>query len=80
MTTSPFHPEGVLQRMQLIRNKMPGVEEIILRPPPLGAAQVHVMQACALVWTARRAAARGMSRLPIDANWDEHGMRMELVR
>ena len=66
--------------MQLIRDKMPGVEELILRPPPPGAAQIHVIQACALVWTARRAAARGINRLPIDANWDETGMRMELVR
>jgi predicted RNase H-like nuclease len=80
LTTSPHHPEGVLQRMQLIRDKMPGVEEAIMRPPPAGAGQLHVMQACALVFTARRAAARGMSRLPMDPNWDEAGMRMELVR
>ena len=38
------------------------------------------MQACALLWTARRAAGRAMSRLPMDPNWDEAGMRMELVR
>jgi predicted RNase H-like nuclease len=80
LNTSPYHPEGVLERMQLIRDKMPGVEEIILRPPPSGAAQIHVIQACALVWTARRAAARGMNRLPMDGDWDAAGMRMELVR
>ena len=67
--------------MQLIRDKMPGVEEMILRPPPAGAAQIHVIQACALVWTARRAGrGRAISRLPMDADWDETGMRMELVR
>jgi predicted RNase H-like nuclease len=80
VTSSPYHPEGVLERMQLIRDRMPGVEEVITRLPPAGAAQVHVMQACALVWTARRAAGRAMSRLPMDPTWDEAGMRMELVR
>jgi predicted RNase H-like nuclease len=80
LATSPYHQEGVLERMQLIRDKMPGVEDIILRVPPPGAAQIHLIQACALVWTARRAAGRAMSRLPLDPKWDEAGMRMELVR
>ena len=80
LTTSPHHQEGVLQRMQLIRDKLPGAEEVIMRVPPAGAGQLHVMQACALVWTARRAAGRAMSRLPMDPTWDDCGMRMELVR
>ena len=80
LKTSPHHPEGVLERMQALRDKMPGVEDVIMRAPPAGAGQLHLMQACALVWTARRAAARAMSRLPMDPNWDEVGMRMELVR
>ena len=66
--------------MQLLRDKLPGVEDVIMRVPPPGAGQLHLMQACALVWTARRAAGRAMSRLPMDPNWDEAGMRMELVR
>ena len=66
--------------MQLIRDKMPGVEEMILRLPPAGAGQMHVMQACALVWTARRAAARGDEPLADGPEWDDTGMRMELVR
>ena len=80
LSTSPHHPEGVLERMQLIRDKLPGVEDLITRLPPTGAGQLHVIQGCALVWTARRAAARAMSRLPMDPNWDDSGMRMELVR
>lgn len=80
LATSPHHQEGVLERMQLIREKLPGAEEVILRVPPAGAGQLHVMQACALVWTARRAAGRAMSRLPMDPTWDDSGMRMELVR
>jgi predicted RNase H-like nuclease len=80
LTTSPHHQEGVVERMQLLRDKLPGFEDVILRVPPPGAGQLHLMQACALVWTARRAAGRAMSRLPMDPNWDEAGMRMELVR
>ncbi|HSB85025.1 MAG TPA: DUF429 domain-containing protein [Ilumatobacteraceae bacterium] len=80
LKTSPFHPDGLVERVRLIRDKLPGIEDVIMRPPPPGAAQVHLMQACALVWTARRAAGRAMTRLPADPTWDDTGMRMELVR
>ena len=80
LTTSPYQQEGVLQRMNLIRDKMPGLEEFVSRTLPAGAAQVHVLQATGLLWTARRAAGRAMSRLPKDPEWDSAGMRMELVR
>ncbi len=80
LTSSPYQQAGVLERMNLIREKLPGLEEIITRTPPPGAAQVHLLQATGLVWTARRAAGRAMSRLPKDPEWDTAGMRMELVR
>lgn len=80
LTTSPYHEDGVLERMALIRDKMPGVEEIVTRTPPPGAAMVHMLEATGLLWTARRAAGRAMQRLPLDPNWDSTGMRMELVR
>jgi predicted RNase H-like nuclease len=78
--SSPYQSDGVVERMNLLRNKMPGVEDVITRTPPVGAAQIHVVQAAGLLWTARRAAARAMSRLPLDPDWDAGGMRMELVR
>ena len=80
LTTSPYHEDGVLERMALIRDKMPGVEEIVTRMPPPGAAMVHMVEATGLLWTARRAAGRAMQRLPLDPAWDSTGMRMELVR
>lgn len=80
LTSSPYHEDGVLERMALIRDKMPGVEEIVTRTPPPGAAMVHMVEATGLLWTARRAAGRAMQRLPLDPNWDSTGMRMELVR
>ena len=80
LTSSPYQQAGVLERMNLIREKLPGIEEVVTRTPPPGAAQVHVLQATGLLWTARRAAGRAMSRLPKDPEWDSAGMRMELVR
>ncbi|MCU1387874.1 MAG: hypothetical protein JWL72_1212 [Ilumatobacteraceae bacterium] len=80
LKTSPFHQDGVIERMNLIRNKLPGVEEIIQRTPPPGAGQYHVVQASGLLWTARRAVGRAISRLPVDPHWDDSGLRVELVR
>lgn len=80
LTTSPFHQDGVIERMNLVRNKLPGVEDIMMRTPPAGAGQFHVVQAAGLLWTARRAVGRAINRLPIDPEWDESGLRVELVR
>lgn len=80
ITSSPYQQDGLLERLQLIAAKLPGVDEVLQRVPPPGAAQVHVLQAGALLWTARRAAGRAISRLPLDPTWDASGMRMELVR
>ena len=80
LTSSPYQQAGVLERMNLIRDKLPGLEEMVTRTPPPGTAQIHLLQATGLIWTARRAAGRAMSRLPADPAWDSTGMRMELVR
>jgi predicted RNase H-like nuclease len=80
LQTTPYHQDGVLERMALLRDKMPGVEDTITITPPPGSAQVHLVQATGLLWTARRAAGRAMQRLPMDPGWDTTGMRMELVR
>jgi predicted RNase H-like nuclease len=80
LTTSPYHEEGQLQRLALIRDKLPGIDEVISRVPPKGAAQVHMFEAAAMLWTARRASGRAIARLPMDPEWDESGIRVELVR
>lgn len=80
LTSSPYTSDGVLERMALIRAKLPGVEDMISRTAPKGAAQVHLLQATGLLWTARRAAGRAMQRLPMEPTWDASGLRMELVR
>ena len=80
VTSSPYQYDGVLERLNLLREKLPGVEDVINASPPEGAAQLHVIQAAALLWTARRASGRAVNRLPMDPNWDSTGLRMELVR
>ncbi len=80
LTTSPYHEDGVIERIHLIRSKLPGVEEVITRPPPKGAGRVHLLQAVGLLWTARRAVGRAISRVPVDPTWDTKGLRVEVVR
>ena len=80
LKTSPFHDGGRLERIDLVRAKLPGVDEVVKRVPPAGAGPTHLLQAVAMLWTARRAAGRAISRLPRDPTWDESGMRVELVR
>jgi hypothetical protein len=39
-----------------------------------------MLQAAAMLWTARRASGRAVSRLPFDPTWDATGLRIEIVR
>lgn len=80
LKTSPHHEDGRLERLELIRNQLPGVDNVITRVPPSGAAQVHMFQAAAMLWTARRGSGRAISRMPLDPFWDTEGMRMEITR
>lgn len=80
LMSSPYHIDGEAERFGLIREKLPGIEDVVGRVPPVGAGLVHMLNAAAMLWTARRASGRAISRLPIDAEWDEAGIRIELVR
>jgi predicted RNase H-like nuclease len=39
----------------------------------------HLVDAAALLWTARRVFGHAAIRLPREAEWDSEGIRMELV-
>ena len=80
LSTSPYHEDGRLERLELISQRLPGVDDVVTRTPPDGAAGVHLLQAAALLFTARRGSGRAISRMPIDPTWDESGIRMEIVR
>jgi predicted RNase H-like nuclease len=80
LQTSPYHEDGRLERLELIRAQLPGVDDVVTRVPPAGAAPVHMFRAAAMLWTARRGSGRAISRMPLDPFWDDEGMRMEIVR
>ena len=46
----------------------------------VGATPSHLLDAAAILWTARRIFAKAGVRIPIDPEWDEQGLRMEIVR
>jgi predicted RNase H-like nuclease len=71
--------QGMEERRSLLETKFPGVDRILTAELP-SASLAHLIDAAAFVWTARRIAARAAIRLPIDPEWDELGLRMEIVR
>jgi predicted RNase H-like nuclease len=70
---------GHKERQTLLRRRMPGSERVIdaeldgVRPP-------HLVDAAVTLWTARRIVARAVTRVPEDPEWDDNGLRMEIVR
>jgi predicted RNase H-like nuclease len=70
---------GIAERLSLLQARMPGLERVLDHRPdevPLP----RLLDACVDLWTARRIAARALSRLPEVPEWNEDGLRMELVR
>lgn len=70
---------GQRERQQLLLRRMPGSERVIdaeLR----GVRKAHLIDAAVTLWTARRIVARAVSRVPEEPEWDEQGLRMEIVR
>ncbi len=76
----PKHTEaGFKERQDLLVAKFPGVDRILSADLP-GASPAHLLDVAAFVWTARRVFARAATRTPADPEWDEQGLRMEIVR
>ena len=71
--------EGMRERRELLHGKIPGIERLIdvelerVRPWQL-------LDAASCLWTARRVVAKAMTRLPEDPEWDDQGLRMEIMR
>jgi predicted RNase H-like nuclease len=72
-------PEGVKERTDLVVARIPGVEVVLEAKIP-GVEARHLLDATADMVTARRIAARAVDRMPEDPEWDEAGVRMELLR
>lgn len=70
---------GEDERLALLEHKIPG----IARAMDMRLKGVHrwqLLDAAANLWTARRIMSHAVARLPEDPEWDEHGLRMELIR
>ena len=61
------------------RKRLSHVEAIVDAEIP-GVRPWQLIDAAACLWTTRRIASRAMTRIPEDPEWDETGLRMELVR
>jgi predicted RNase H-like nuclease len=72
-------PEGRAERRELLTARLPGVERVLDRRLRRARPE-HALDAAAALWTARRIASRSVIRLPRDPEWDDQGLRMELVR
>ena len=70
---------GTEEREGMLKSKLPGVERLVGATIP-GISRAQLLDAAACLWTARRIAARAVSRLPEDPEWDSLGLRMEIVR
>ena len=75
----PRSSKWVERSAERFLKKIPGIDRVLeveLDDVPLS----HLLDAGALLWTARRIFARAGTRIPTDPEWDEEGLRMEFVR
>jgi predicted RNase H-like nuclease len=71
--------KGIAERRELLEVRFPGSNRILSAELP-GASLAHLLDVAAFVWTARRIFNRAAVRIPQDPEWDEQGLRMEIVR
>lgn len=72
-------PEGVAERRTLVEQRIPGIDAVLTAQLP-GVELRHLLDAAADMVTARRISARAVERLPEEPEWDDEGVRMELLR
>lgn len=70
---------GMDERRALLTARFSGVERI-LDFAVRGISRSQLLDAAACLWTARRIMSRAVSRLPEDPEWNDLGLRMEIVR
>lgn len=79
-------PEGHEERRELLLRRIPGIDAIIdakendeLDDEVRRIPEAHLLDAAALLWTARRAFGKAATRIPREAEWDTEGLRTEII-
>jgi predicted RNase H-like nuclease len=70
---------GREERRVLLRKNIPGIDRV-LDTEIDGVPSTHLVDVAAMLWTARRISARIATRVPTDPEWDDEGLRMEILR
>lgn len=70
---------GQEERRALLARRIPGGERIYDCKIPK-VPYSHMLDVAAFMWTARRIFARAAVRMPEDPQWDDQGLRMEILR
>lgn len=73
---SKTHAMGRDERRDVLVERVTGIEKITDADV---APTKHLLDAAALLYSARRIFLRSAERLPMEAEWDSEGLRMELV-
>jgi predicted RNase H-like nuclease len=71
--------EGRAERRTLLETKLPALAALLDRRLA-GTTLEHRIDGAVALWTARRIASRGVLRMPAHPDWDERGLRMEILR
>jgi predicted RNase H-like nuclease len=71
--------KGIEERKAILEMKFPAGNRILSSDLP-GVSMAHLLDVAVFVWTARRIFARAAVRIPREPEWDEQGLRMEIVR
>lgn len=78
LTKSKRIQAGREERREVLIDRIRGSERY-LDPGELGVPEKHLLDAFALLWTARRVYGHAAKRMPKEPVWDSEGLRMEFV-
>jgi predicted RNase H-like nuclease len=70
--------EGSEERQQVLERRIHSLNNVV-NGVSQGIPLAHLLDAAALLWTARLVFGHGARRLPSDPEWDSEGLRTELV-
>jgi predicted RNase H-like nuclease len=70
--------EGRLERMEILLKKVPNIATV-LESEISGVSSRNLIDVAAMLASARRVFTKSAKRIPVDAEWDSEGLRMEIV-